>query len=240
MEHLVFQLYGPMASWGEIAVGEHRRTGAAPSKSAIIGLLGAALGIRRDEEDRHRRFSDAYGIAVRVDVRGELLRDYHTTQVPPSTGGRRYYTRKDEMAAEKLNTILSQRDYRVDACYTVALWQNADGAPYSLTALADALQKPHFHLYLGRKSCPLALPVHTQVVDAETLAQAFSMATFPSDLLDALPMSDLQEYVWEEHPAPGIEASMVYPRRDNVLSRKRWQFRERDEYYAAVSRMEDA
>lgn len=239
MKHLLFQLYGPMASWGEIAVGEHRRSGVAPSKSAIIGLLCAALGIRREEEERHRELSNAYGVAVRVDHRGELLRDYHTTQVPPATRGKRYYTRKDEMSAEKLNTILSQRDYRVDAVYVVALWQHSDVAPYSLDVLSEALKTPQFHLYLGRKSCPLALPVFAQVIEADTLAHAFNLSSFP-DFLQSLSASDLLEYVWEAHPQAGIEATMVYPRRDNVLSRKRWQFRERDEFYAAITPVEDA
>ena len=89
MKHLIFQLYGPMASWGEIAVGEHRRSDVKPSKSSIVGLLGAALGICRKEDDLHRQLSDAYGVAIRIDARGELLRDYHTTQVPPATGGKR-------------------------------------------------------------------------------------------------------------------------------------------------------
>ena len=239
MKHLIFQLYGPMASWGKIAVGEHRRSDVKPSKSSIVGLLGAALGIRRYEDDMHRQLSDTYGVAIRIDAQGELLRDYHTTQVPPATGGKRYYTRKDEMAAEKLETILSERDYCVDACYTVALWQNIDAAPYSLQTLANALLKPRFILYLGRKSCPLALPVHAQVIDAGTLKQAFGEATFPAEFFDGIPLGNLREYVWEKHPAPGISASMVYPRRDRVLSRTRWQFRERDEYYAAVSREED-
>ena len=239
MKHLIFQLYGPMASWGEIAVGEHRRSDVKPSKSSIVGLLGAALGIRREEDGKHRQLSDAYGVAIRIDARGELLRDYHTTQVPPATGKKRYYTRKDEMAAEKLGTILSERDYRVDASYTVALWQHIDDAPYSLQALANALLKPRFILYLGRKSCPLALPVHAQVVDVETLKQAFLEAIFPAGFIDHILFSDFREYVWEKHPDPGISASMVYPRRDRVLSRTRWQFRERDEYYAAVSPEED-
>ena len=52
MEYLLFRLYGPLASWGEIAVGESRHTAAYPGKAALIGLLAAALGIRRDEEER--------------------------------------------------------------------------------------------------------------------------------------------------------------------------------------------
>jgi len=236
MEHLVFQLYGPMASWGEIAVGERRASSTHPSKSAVTGLLGAALGIRREEEERHRRLADAYGVAVQIDARGEMLRDYHTAQVPTAKGGRRYYTRKDEVAAEGLHTILSQRDYRMDARYTVALWARQDDPPCSLKDLEEALSRPHLVLYLGRKSCPLALPVCAQVVNAETLQEAFSTASFPADLLNGLPVDELEEYVWEKHPAPGLEASMVYPRRDNVLSRRRWQFSERDEYYVALAR----
>ena len=44
-EFLLFQLYGPMASWGEAAAGEVRHTASWPTRSALTGLLGAALGI---------------------------------------------------------------------------------------------------------------------------------------------------------------------------------------------------
>jgi len=240
MKHLVFQLYGPMASWGEIAVGERRASSAQPSKSAILGLVGAALGVRREEEERHLELSNSYGFALRIDTRGELLRDYHTTQAPTAKGGRTYYTRKDEVAAAQLNTILSQRDYRMDARYTIALWTKKDHAPFSLEQLGNALSRPRFHLYLGRKSCPLALPTYAQVVETETLREAFAAVQFPEELLGELPPNSSEEYAWEEHPAPGIEARMLYSRRDAVLSRRRWQFAERDEFYAALPREEEA
>ncbi|MGL4603678.1 MAG: CRISPR-associated protein Cas5, partial [Iodobacter sp.] len=48
--YLVFRLYGAMASFGEIAVGELRHSAAYPSRSALLGLLGAALGIARSNE----------------------------------------------------------------------------------------------------------------------------------------------------------------------------------------------
>ncbi len=47
------QLYGPLAAWGEQAVGGVRRSATHPSKSAILGLCAAAQGIRRDEETAH-------------------------------------------------------------------------------------------------------------------------------------------------------------------------------------------
>ena len=96
-EFLVFRLYGPLAAWGDIAVGEQRPTTPHPSKSAILGLVAAALGIRRDEEERQQALAEGYGYAVRVDASGVLLRDYHTTQIPDSTSRLKHLlTRRDE------------------------------------------------------------------------------------------------------------------------------------------------
>ena len=66
LDFLIFQLYGQMASWGEIAVGEYRPSRDYPSKSAIIGLVAAALGITRDDEDRQLALSEALGFGVCV------------------------------------------------------------------------------------------------------------------------------------------------------------------------------
>jgi CRISPR system Cascade subunit CasD len=145
-------------------------------------------------------------------------------------------TRRDELAAEGQNTRLSQRDYRSDALYTIALWQN-EGATETLQQLAEALSRPIFPLYLGRKSCPVALPLAPQIVPAGTLREAFAKASFPDEaLLAALPLADERLFVWEELPRSGMEALHVGPRRDEPISRKRWQFGERDEYYRSESR----
>lgn len=233
-QFLLFQLYGPMAAWGDVAVGEQRPTASHPSKSAISGLLAAAMGIRRDEESTHREMSTGYGFAVRVDAPGEILRDYHTAQVPPAKGKAQFFTRRDELRNTELNTILSTRDYRVDARYTVAVWQHDNAGRFALDVLADALRKPQLPLYLGRKSCPLSLPMCPQVLEADSLKDAFAAVTFPvDDLLSNIKLSDQISYYWEtlDRGDAGMDASMVTQRRDQVLSRKRWQFAERDEFY---------
>ena len=124
-EYLIFRMYGMMASWGDIAVGEFRPTFDRPSKSAIMGMISAALGIRRDEEKRLRELATGYLMALRIDAPGTLLRDYHTAQVPSSKGRKKmvFPTRKAELSVPKddLNTVLSSRDYRCDAHYTVCL-----------------------------------------------------------------------------------------------------------------------
>ncbi len=237
--YLLFQLYGPLAAWGETAVGEMRPSGAWPGKSAIVGLLGAALGLRREEESSHRELSECYGLAVCVESPGELLRDYHTSQVPPERRGRVYRTRLDELKSDSLHTILSQRDYRMDALYRVALWCRSDVAPHSMESLRDALRTPVFSLYLGRKSCPPSLPLQAQTVEADSLFAAFEKSRFSDDaLLQTLPNCKERLFVWEEHDTPGLEAMQVVKRRDQVLSRKRWQFSERDEYYCSRMREE--
>ena len=51
-DYLLFRLHGALASWGDIAVGDIRPSYRYPSKSAVIGLLAAALGVERDEHHK--------------------------------------------------------------------------------------------------------------------------------------------------------------------------------------------
>lgn len=238
MKHyLVFRLYGPLAAWGDIPGCEYRPSYAHPSKSAIIGLLAAALGIRRDEDKRQRRLSEACHFAVRVDAAGRLLRDYHTTQVPPRKRGITHRTRLSELAGDGLYTIPpSKRDYYCDAAYTVVL-RLGDDAEFTIEQLVNALLKPAFVLYLGRKSCPLALPLRPSIIEAATLKDALDKAPPCDDELTEL--SQVGEYAdvfWEDGEDSGYEAKHVIHRRDAPGSRnpRRWQFTNRREYCASV------
>ena len=243
-DFLVFQLYGALASWGDIAVGDYRPSYGQPSKSAITGLLAAALGIDRREDDAvHVKLGQHYGMAVCVRAAGELLRDYHTTQVPG--GKREYVSRREELLTDKLNlnTILSQRDYRTDAFYQIAVWVVDSDASYTLAELKQTLQQPRFSLYLGRKSCPASLPLFPVIMSGVTLKQAFD--EYPHDKaqpwIKKLGASGLATYFWEQSGLKtedaGMSSSMTYPRWDQVLSRRRWQFAPRNEYYYAESKV---
>jgi len=239
-EFLIFRLYGSMASWGDIAVGAIRPTSDHPSKSAIMGLIAAAMGIRRDEEERQRELAEGYLMAVRIDAPGLLLRDYHTIQVPPAGKGKKKYqfsTRKDELAVpdNELSTILSSRDYRCDAVYTICLWGRTLSPPYPVATIKTRLENPAFVLYLGRKSCPLALPVHAQIINAKTLAEALRSVRFPDHLFISrlTPRKDIQIF-WEGDETNGFEEDYTAIRRDDPSSRKRWQFMDREEHYALI------
>jgi CRISPR system Cascade subunit CasD len=231
-DYLVFRLYGPLASWGDIAVGEVRPSTAHPSKSAVMGLVTAALGVRRDQEGELSKLAGGYGMAVRVDGFGKPVKDYHTIQVRPGVNS--FATRRDELAVEpgeKLETILSYRDYRADALFTVALWEKPD-RPHPLDGLREAMEKPVFALYLGRKSCPLGAPLEPQVVQADNIREAFQKAEFKFTEVEAIPGRQNPMLYWEKDGAAGLEPQQAFERRDIPLSRKRWQFDTRLEYYA--------
>ena len=180
MNYLVFQLQASLSSWGEPAVGEYRGTAEHPTQSALVGLLGAALGLLRENESAHAALRDDYGFAVALISSGSLLRDYHTVQVPTRLAltGRPHATRRHELAVPKtkthLKTILSTRDYRQNAASLVAVQARDSAAPvHALAELASALRQPKFTLYLGRKACAPGAPLWPQVVEAESAQKAF-------------------------------------------------------------------
>lgn len=236
-DYLLFRLHGAMASWGDVAVGEHRPSVSHPGRSAILGLLAAAKGIRRDEDELQQRFAVGYGLAVATDAVGMPLRDYHTAQVPPQHRKAVYRTRRDELTANKLNTILSSRDYRCDVLHRVCLWvRDESAAPFSLTELAAALERPVFALYLGRKSCPLSLPLQPQVLTVDSIRTAFSVARFDDAFLEALKLDEQTGYHWDDAPHAGMLPDKTFIRRDQPSSRVRWQFMDRQEQYRSEPR----
>lgn len=170
--HLVFTLAATLAAMGDLAGHERRGSLTWPGRSAILGLLGAALGVERGGD-----FSalDALRVAVAVFDEGALLRDYHTVQSVPSAAVRRPNSRPEALAASGLRTgtTITLRDYRAGALYGVAVW-GGDLAP-----LRDALAAPRFTLYLGRKSCPLSFPPGARLVEAEGPEAALAALVLP-------------------------------------------------------------
>ena len=121
---LVLRLAGPMQSWGVDSRFTRRSTEAFPTKSALVGLLAAAQGRRRSDpiEDLAE-----LSVAVRVDQPGQLLHDFHTAH------------RGDT------SMPLSHRFYRADAAFGAFI----EGPDDMIDALAQAIVRPAFPLYLG-------------------------------------------------------------------------------------------
>ena len=73
MKYCVFRLYAPLCSWGEIAVGGERRSAFHPSKSAIIGLIAAAMGLEREDAIALRRIDPGLLTENHPPLCGQLL-----------------------------------------------------------------------------------------------------------------------------------------------------------------------
>jgi CRISPR system Cascade subunit CasD len=174
--YTVFTLAGPFASFGGVAGNERRGSMDRPGHSMLVGLVSAALGIRRSDEDRLARLSAACRFAVRADAPGQPLIDYHTVQTAALRRGFAPTTRKQLLdggrAAGRLDTTLTRREYRTDVRFTVAV--ELAGEALTHEAIDAALRWPRLVLYLGRKSCPPSLPLDPKSMTAETVPQAFA------------------------------------------------------------------
>jgi CRISPR system Cascade subunit CasD len=246
-QYLLFQLYGSMASWGDTAIGGTRPSYRYPTKSAMMGLLAAALGIERNEEGKLLALQENLGFAVRIDSEGMLLTDYHTTQVPSRSDlkKRPHFTRRDELqfSSHELNTILSTRDYYCDALYTVVLWQNTVETKFTLEKIKEALLHPHFVLYLGRKSCPLSFPLMPFVsLACEKLEEALQLFDNNVQVKDNLPQKLLNKatkhrlYFENTLPEQLPKADQTHRRKDKLISRQHWQYQDRVEAYTLLNK----
>jgi CRISPR system Cascade subunit CasD len=147
MPTLLLRLVGPMQSWGTTSRFDHRDTAKEPSKSGVVGLLAAALGIDRGT------WSDLEPIAhllmgVRHDRPGIPKRDYQTAQ---------YVISADHSKIHE--TAVTRRDYLADAAFLVGL----QGKDYSfLLRIHNALRNPVWPLALGRKSYVPSEPIQME------------------------------------------------------------------------------
>lgn len=250
---VVIQLVAPMASFGELA-GNARRGGRdRPGRGALLGLLGAALGVRREDDAGQAALAHGYDVAVRtlqaidVDGRkfstGDILQDYHTIQSLPNT--RKARTRADALVQKRdLVTSITVREYRCDVFHEAAFGLR-EGARWGVETLRDALLRPTFALWLGRKSCTFSAPLDPRIVAAATPEAAFEVAEAkrPATWADALGVGDLIPISiaveGTERPALTDRTVTAVRRRDAPVDRRTWCFVEREELVYTPQSMRD-
>ena len=202
--HLVFSLCAPLGAWGTASPSSgnaaYKATDLVPGKSAVIGLLGAALGWPRD---RLGELASGLTLAVRIDVSPvpQPAPDYHTVRKGQPPKGRERWSRFDELRSvltgrDDDGAMLSRREFLAEGLWTVAL-HPADGiaveAAVTVETLAEALRRPVFPLCAGRKAFTLGLPPDPAVIEADGPMEAVAAYGWPwtrrpamSDLLDGL------------------------------------------------------
>ena len=132
----------PMQSWGQRSRFVVRDTATEPTKSGVIGLIAAALGVARNDDAAIAELA-RLRMGVRVDREGTVERDYHTVQNVPDTEGKRH------------RGVESWRYYLAGALFLTVL----EGQETELRRLHQALANPHWPLYLGRRAFLPARPI---------------------------------------------------------------------------------
>lgn len=132
MSTLLLRLAAPLQAWGLEDKFERRGTMREPTKSGVIGMLAAALGIGRDDFHALNALA-ALRFGVRIDQPGELLSDFHTAR-----------------ALGRDNPYVTRRSYLADAVFLAGV----EGDDELLLKVERALKNPVYPLFLGRRCCP--------------------------------------------------------------------------------------
>lgn len=204
---LFLRLEGPLQAWGERGRWSVRDTALEPTKSGVVGLLACALG--ETEDAPIRALSESLRMAVRCDAEGVQLTDYHTIGGGYPEPMLLTAEGKPKKSSGQPHTELSSRDYLGDASFLVVL----QGDPALIDRLIAAVCAPVWPIYLGRKSCPPAVPIYAGSGDFSSLEAALAAGPYRPDVPPPRHPLTLRAVMESD-------AQRGQRRRDAVLSRK--------------------
>ncbi len=180
MTLLVLRLAAPLQSWSgyrhQLNIQSSVPTEAIPRKSAVSGVIGAALGPDDNGFGSARDLAalgDRYSLSVRVEARNPPTEDFQVlgplspedTDVAERIGriGSASTARfPSKRGGGNFPTTVSRKDYLSHSEFIAAL--DTDDA--TARAWLSALRAPVFMTYLGRKSCAPTFPFVLGVTDA--------------------------------------------------------------------------
>ena len=166
--YLALLLDGPLQSWGFASRFQRRTTGLHPTKSAVIGLVCAAMGLAKGSDAERillpeLRKLKMSSIAIPRHTQGTVatqsvlrLEDYHTV----------LDTRRATGVLNK-DAVVTRRQYLLDCRFAVIL----AGDRSILERAADALRNPLWGVWFGRKNCIPAAPIYRGLFDKEIEAR---------------------------------------------------------------------
>jgi CRISPR system Cascade subunit CasD len=207
MAYLALVLDGPLQSWGFASRFQRRTTGLHPTKSGVLGLICAAMGLAKGSPEEREtlpaltafRMTSAavprggsYSTAAELSVR--RLEDYHTV----------LDTRRADGTMNK-DAVITRREYLLDARFGVIL----QGDRTTLARVATALRDPIWGVWLGRKSCIPATPLFVVLEDSQGVAWKAIMRS--CGLGEGTPMETFSTVTEVEQFADGTDSLSDQP-----------------------------
>ncbi|MBK1723855.1 type I-E CRISPR-associated protein Cas5/CasD [Thiocystis violacea] len=161
--HLLLRLEAPLMAFGGETIDNFGIIRDFPALSMVTGLLGNALGWRREETEKHDRLQERLVLGARLERQGTRIQDYQTallfendqgwtTQGIPE-GRAKSPSYAPQPDGRKALTLQRYRDYHADLSMLVALRLEPTDEPPTLDDVATALDHPARPLFIGRKPC---------------------------------------------------------------------------------------
>jgi len=149
MATLLLHFAGLWQSWGTFGRFDNRPTDREPSKSGVLGVICAALGVPRTEDPLPYRL---LSMGVRTDQIGSVTTDYQTS----GYGGIAKSSSTKKKIVLGKNCVISNREYLTDSVFLVGI----EGDRHILSKIQEALKDPVWPISLGRRNCIPSVPIY--------------------------------------------------------------------------------
>lgn len=218
MPALAFYIDAPLQSWGASSKFQYRETSSFPTKSALVGLVAAALGIDKHELTENAKLQSIAALKLTVArlIKNQRfpsrLIDFHTVGAgykpidknDKSSWNAMMCNHKASGGIKKTNAspnaVITHRSYLTDAKFVVLL----EGDEAILAEVQAALLNPVWGIWFGRKTCLPASPLSPQMANSRQGALDALFEVLPEYRPRPLEQLEYQEEVRAEAPVKGI------------------------------------
>ncbi len=197
-EYLLLRLEAPLMSFGGVAVDNRGVEMPLPAVSMMTGLLGNALGLRRQDFTELNALQSRLRFVVRMDHSGFSLTDFQTADLNKSDHGwttRGEVESRDGGAGTYAGKHIRYRDFHADRSALLALWLEPAQQEPELAQLQEAVREPRRPLFIGRKPCLPSTYLDAGIVEAANPLDALATRPVKS------PDSSAQVTVFQQLPA---------------------------------------
>jgi CRISPR system Cascade subunit CasD len=178
---LAFLIDAPLQSWGSSSRFQRRDTEGFPTKSALVGVLAAALGIDKNGKDEAERLASLTGLGVTVyrlpcfdSPTVERLSDFHTIGGGYEKGASpmEKLSISQKASGAPFGTVITRRTYLTGARFIAVFF----GETPVVRSAATALENPKWGVWFGRKTCLPAMPLTPITASTNTEAVQYLLS----------------------------------------------------------------
>ena len=170
--YLALLLDAPLQSWGFASRFQRRTTALHPTKSGVVGLICAAMGLAKgstEEQGLLPNLAKLNMTSIAIPRQQTSAWTQQTQELPVRCMEDFHTVLNTRRASGKMNDdpVVTRRQYLLDARFGVIL----TGDRVLLEHVTTALQDPVWGVWFGRKNCIPAEPIHRGLFNKESEAQ---------------------------------------------------------------------